>query len=315
MNPFAFLAPIFSPTVTYLSELISHSLIQLTVMTGSLGASIVLFTVVLRTILLPLTIPSIKAQKKIRDVKPELDELKKKHKGDKQAQQAAQMELYRKYNINPLSGCLPQLVQIAILIILYRTLLSFLGQSEVEGVVLQTQFLWFNLAQPDNTYVLPVLAGVFQFIMSLMILPGGEVKDVVPNTSSDKAVQKENEKEEDVAEMAASMQQQMVFMLPMVTVFAATRFPSGLALYWVITTVFSIGQQYVLSGPGGLVTYFQRAKAWFGGKTLEMEVPASQKMSQTSSSQNQELTAALKKTSTPKKSKKTKKRKAKKKKK
>jgi YidC/Oxa1 family membrane protein insertase len=87
--------------------------------------------------------------------------------------------------------------------------------------------------------------------MSLMISPGAEIPDIVPNESKKKEVQKANEKEEDFAEMAASMQKQMLFFMPVMTAFIAWRYPSGLALYWVITTVFSIVQQYFISGWGG----------------------------------------------------------------
>ena len=120
------------------------------------------------------------------------------------------------------------------------------------------EFLWFNLSQNDTTYVLPVLAGLTQFILSLMIAPGGEVRDIVPNKSKNKKVKKANEKEEDKAEMAASMQQQMIFVMPIIMGVIAARFPSGLALYWVVSNAFNIGQQYFVSGWGGLTTYYQR---------------------------------------------------------
>jgi YidC/Oxa1 family membrane protein insertase len=242
------------------TNLVSTGLVELMTLTGSLGAAIIIFTIILRSILLPLTLPSLKAQKKMRDLKPELDELKKKHGKDKKTLQQAQVELYQKYNVNPLAGCLPQLAQIAVLIVLYRALITFLGETTFNGVELITHFWWLDLRHPDTTYILPVVAGVSQLFLSLMIAPGGEVKDEVPNDSKSKKVQKENEKEEDMAEMAASMQQQMIFIMPAMTAFIATRFPSGLALYWVATTIFSIAQQYFISGPGGLVTYWQRAQ-------------------------------------------------------
>lgn len=232
--------------------------------TNSLGLAIILLTLAVRFILLPLTLPSLKARKKINKLKPKLDKLKKKHSDDKQALQKAQAELYKKYNINPLSGCLPQLIQIALLIFLYRALINFLDQDQINGVVVESQFLWLNLTEPDSLYVLPVLAGIFQLLLSLMISPGGEVRDVVPNEAKSKKIQEENEKEEDMAEMAASMQQQMIFIMPAMTVFIASRFPSGLALYWVITTIFSLGQQFAVSGWGGLSSYTQRAKSWLG---------------------------------------------------
>jgi len=74
--------------------------------------------------------------------------------------------------------------------------------------------------------------------------------------------QKANEKEESFADMAASMQQQMLFIMPVMTGFIALNFPAGLGLYWVFTTVFSIGQQWYVSGPGGLVHYTKKAVAF-----------------------------------------------------
>jgi YidC/Oxa1 family membrane protein insertase len=232
------------------------------VLTGNLGAAIILFTLVIRFVLLPITLPSIKAQKKMMDLKPELDQLKKKHKGDATELQKAQMELYKKYNINPLAGCLPQLLQFGVLIVLYQTLLAFLKQPTFNGHELNFNFWWFNLSHPDALYILPILAGVSQLILSLMLMPATETPDVVPNNSRKRKIQEANKKEEDTAEMAATIQQQMLFMMPIMTGVFALSFPSGLSLYWVITTVFSIVQQYFISGPGGIATYSHRIQVW-----------------------------------------------------
>jgi YidC/Oxa1 family membrane protein insertase len=233
-------------------------LVQLQSLTGNLGLSILVFTLIVRSLLLPLSLPTFKSQKKMKELQPELNKLKDKHKTDKKALQAAQLELYKKYNINPLSGCLPQLLQIAILILLYRVLVMFLGQTEIHGVHVNPHFLWLDLSKPDTSFILPVLAAFTQLILSVMILPGGEVRDIVPNQSNKKEIKDANKKEEDSAEMAAMMQKQMLFVMPLMTGFLAMRFPSGLALYWVATTVFSIGQQYFLAGAGGLVIYAKR---------------------------------------------------------
>lgn len=230
--------------------------------TGNLGLAIILFTLLIRLILLPITLPSIKAQKQIMDLKPELDKLKKKFKGDATGMQQAQMELYKKYNINPLAGCLPQLLQFGVLIVLYQTLLAFLKNPTFNGQPLNFDFFWFNLSHPDKLYILPVLAAVSQLILSVMLMPATEIPDKVPNQSKKLKVQAANKQEEDTAEMAASMQQQMLFMMPIMTGVFAINFPAGLSLYWVITTVFSIVQQYFISGPGGLVTYTRRIQLW-----------------------------------------------------
>ena len=229
--------------------------------TGNLGLAIIAFTILIRLVLVPLTLPSLKARNKITEIQPEVDKLKKKHGKDKKALQKAQLELYQKYNVNPLSGCLPQLAQLAVLIFLYRALIDFLGQDVINGNGIDSIFLWLDLTQPDTKYILPIIAGVTQFVLSLMISPGGEIRDIVPNKAKSKKVQTENKKEEDTAGMAASMQQQMLYMMPIMTVFIAAKFPSGLAVYWVITTVFSIVQQYLVSGLGGLKSYSLRVQA------------------------------------------------------
>lgn len=235
-------------------------LVELFNLTGNLGISLILFTVLVRSLLLPLTIPSIRAQDRIKAIQPEIKKLKNKFGKDKQGLQKAQLELYKKYNVNPIAGCLPQLVQIGIFIILYQVLIRFLNAPIANGVGVETAFLWLDLALPDRSLVLPLLAASSQLILSLMIAPGAEREDSVPNDSKSKKVQKENKKEEDFAEMAAKMQQQMIFIFPVMTGVIAYQFPSGLALYWIVTTVFSIAQQYFISGPGGLVLYYQRLR-------------------------------------------------------
>ena len=194
------------------------------------------------------------------DLKPDLDKLKAKFKNDKAGLQQAQLDLYKKYNINPLAGCLPQLAQFGVLIILYQTLLHFLKQPIFNGIPLNFAFGWFDLSQPDKLYILPILAAVSQLVLSLMLAPATEVKDLVPNQSKKPKIQAANKQEENTADMAATMQQQMLFMMPIMTGIFAINFPSGLALYWVATTVFSIVQQYFVSGLGGISTYYQRIK-------------------------------------------------------
>jgi len=231
--------------------------------TGSFGTAIIGFTLLIRGLLVPFSIPALKSQKKIQLLKPKLDELKQKHGKDAKKLQQEQLKLYQENNVNPLGGCLPYLLQIIVLIALYSVLNSFLTTREFNGTQIQTLFLFWDLAKPDHTYILPLLAGITQLILSVMVLPGAEKHDLVSNTSKKKKVQLENKKEEQTLEMAESMQKQMVFMMPVVTAFMAARFPAGLALYWVITTVFSVVQQYIVTGPGGLIEYWGKVKNIF----------------------------------------------------
>lgn len=237
-------------------------LVELYTLTGNLGAAIIIFTILIRSILIPLSLPSLKAFQKMRELQPELKKLKQKH-SDKQEFAKAQMELYKKYNVNPLAGCAPQIIQMGVLFLLYHVLTTFLKTPVFQGIEIKSMFLWLDLSQRDHTLVLPFLAAATQLILSLMLAPATETPDIVPNKSTLKKVQEANKKEEDTAEMAQTMQQQMIFMMPVIVGISAAQFPSGLALYWVITTIFSIAQQYFISGWGGLLEYPQRVKQYF----------------------------------------------------
>lgn len=221
-------------------------------LTGSFGLAILLFTVLMRTILLPLSLPTLQSQKKMRDLAPEIEKLKKKHGKDQKALQLAQMELYKQHNVNPLAGCIPYILQLVVIFALYSVLQHFVSVSLANGLHVNTLFFGIDLAKPDTTYILPVLAGVSQLILSLMILPGAERHDLIPEDVKGKKLKELNKEENNTQEMAQTMQKQMVFMMPIVTGWLALRFPAGLALYWVATTVYSIAQQWAVSGPGGL---------------------------------------------------------------
>ena len=222
-----------------------------------MGLAIIAITLIIRFILLPLTLPSLKSASKIKDLKPEIDKLKEKHGDDKQAFQMAQLELYKQHYINPASGCLPQIINLVVLIGLYRVLINFLQNGTIDGGSINSSFLWMNLTEPDKSYITPLLAGAAQFIMALMLLPATSTAAEKTLAASTKT-KKDDKQAEDMTEMAQSMQQQMLFIMPIMTVFIALRFPSGVGIYWIVTTIFSIAQQYFVSGLGGLKTVPQR---------------------------------------------------------
>jgi len=192
----------------------------------------------------------------MQELKPLLDKLKKKHKNDKKKLQQAQMELYKQHNINPAAGCLPQIAQIIVLISLYRVLMDFIGTDLINGVTLNLKFLWLDLSQPDPLYILPVLAGLFQLVFSITMQTGLKSEVKAPKNKQKK------QKEEDSLEMAQTMQKQMLYTMPLMTTIIALKFPSGLALYWTISTVFSLVQQLIVSGPGGLVPLANKIKSF-----------------------------------------------------
>lgn len=217
------------------------------------GLAIIALTVFLRLIFLPLTIPSLKAAQKQRELQPALEKLKKKHGKNKEKMARAQMDLYRQHNINPASGCFFQLIQIVFLIALYQVFIRVLntnGQSIAQlnqllyvdflkfapEAVLNLGFFFWDLAKPDPYLVLPVLAGLSQFVLSKLMLPavkGGqkEAKET-PERSDD---------------LMYNMQRQTMYLMPLMTVFIGWRLPSGLILYWLVSTLFSLGQQLVVN--------------------------------------------------------------------
>jgi len=226
----------------WITQLFTFGIVEFYTLTGNLGWAIIIFTLLLRSLLFPLSLSSQRAMQKMRELQPALDKLKTKHGKDKKAIQQAQLELYQKNKVNPVAGCIPQIIQLVILIVLYRFFLDFLGHDVSNGVTINPTFYWLDLRHPDSLYILPILAGLTQLVLSLMMAP---LKS--PEAKKHKSTKKEPAPE-GIADMAQTMQKQMVFMMPLFTAFIALQFPSGLALYWVVTTIFSIIQQYYVSG-------------------------------------------------------------------
>jgi YidC/Oxa1 family membrane protein insertase len=131
------------------------------------GIAIIVLTVTARVLLFPLAVPGIKGMIKMRELKPEIDALNEKFKDDPQAKGLAQMELWRKHNVNPVKGCLPQLASMPVWFALYTTL-----QTAVE--LYNIPFLWFpDLSAADPLYILPFIIGATSFLQQkLMPLQG-----------------------------------------------------------------------------------------------------------------------------------------------
>src|SRR5882672_8993546 len=134
--------------------------------------SIVVFTVLIRLLTFPLTQQQIKSSKAMQELQPKMKKMQEKYKGDREKLAAEQMKLYREHNINPLAGCLPLLIQMPVLLGLYGAISRSLAATPLQLldlqhrimlpglshlVPLQNQFLWLNLALPDQSFILPVL--------------------------------------------------------------------------------------------------------------------------------------------------------------
>lgn len=196
-----------------------------------IGVVIILLTVLIRLILLPSFHKSLKAQKAMTELQPKMNALKEKFKGDREAEAKAMMELYKEHEVNPLGSCLPLLLQLPILIALYQVFIRSLSGDKLVGLYsfvhapesINPVFLHFlNLA--DKNVPMAVIAGVLQYFQSRLMLPK------VPSTDP----------------TARMLTYQTLYFLPAVTIVLGFTFPAGLTLYWVVTTLFGIGQQYYI---------------------------------------------------------------------
>lgn len=198
----------------------------------NVGVAIIALTVIIRIILLPSSLNAARQQKRIQDLQPQLKELQDKYKDDKQKQAEVMANFYKENKINPLGSCLPLLIQFPILIILYYVFIHGLDTSRFALLYswvprpeyIHTMFLGIDLGKPDKYYILPIIAGLLQFYQSWQIQP--------------------KTKPGETQEMPAMITKQMLFLMPAFTIFIAGRFPAALPLYWIVTTLFVIGQQW-----------------------------------------------------------------------
>lgn len=240
---------------------------------GALGISIILLTLIIKLVTWPLTNQQLKASKKMLELKPHMDALKNKHRGNQQALAAAQMQLYKEHGVNPAGGCLPAVLQILLIYPLYQVIQAFLeaghGLERINYFLYDKSwhldhlpdphFLGLNLATKPSEFatagvfllLIPIITAALQFVLSKMMSPMG-----VPVKKDDKPKEvKEKAKEED---MATAMQGQMLVMMPVMIGFFAFQFPIGLALYWNTISILSIYQQYLITGWGGLEVWIKK---------------------------------------------------------
>ena len=200
-----------------------------------LGVAIIILTILIRVILYPIAQKQIESQKKMQELQPEIKKIQEKYKGDKEKQGRALMDFYKENKVNPASGCLPLIIQIVFFIALYRAFIAGLnfnsGCVDLYAFVkcpaeIKVTFLGLvNLAKPS--IFLAVVAAAGQFIQTKMIMP----KTNLTQGKSD---------------FSAVMNQQMLYLGPLLTLFIGVKFTAGLALYWVVNTLFAIGKQYLI---------------------------------------------------------------------
>jgi len=199
------------------------------------GVAIILLTCAIRLLLYPSTLKSIRSQKVLQELQPKIKEIQDKFKNDKAQQGKAMMDLYKEEKINPMSGCLPMLLQLPILIALFMVLRSLAGGLDVINGDLLYSFV-SNPGQINPMFlgimdltipspVLAIVAGVSQFVQAKMM------------SSQTKKTEKKG------GDFSQLMQKQMLYFFPIFAVLILWKLPSAIGLYWVTTTIFSIAQQ------------------------------------------------------------------------
>lgn len=199
----------------------------------SLGWAIIILTLLIRALLLPSSAHALRQQHKLRKIQPEVKAIQERHKGDQSAQAAAMLELYKRHDIHPLGSCLPMVIQLPILIALYYVFRDGLQSSHLDSLYsfvprpesVNTWFIGIDLSIPNR--ILAVLAGAVQFIQTWQL------------TKSASTHQPESETQR-------ILTNQFLYIMPVMTILISWSLPAALPLYWLITTLFSIGQQWWL---------------------------------------------------------------------
>jgi YidC/Oxa1 family membrane protein insertase len=191
---------------------------------GNYGVAIILLTVVSKILFFPLTVKSMRSMKAMQALQPHINSLRNKYKSDPQRLQRETMDLYRQHKVNPMGGCLPMVAQVPIFYALY---LALSVSVELQGATFFCfgrvfgAHLWIcDLASHDPTYVLPILMGITMFIQQRMTPVAGDPR-----------------------------QAKMMLVMPFIFTFMFLNLPAGLVLYWTVSNVLQIFQQWYLDRP------------------------------------------------------------------
>ncbi len=265
-DPMSLLAWLFNPIFQALFIL----LVWVEQATGDIGVAIIVMTLVVRAALIPLFRRQIVSTKRMQLIQPEVRELQRRFKGDRAAFSQAQMELYKERGVNPASGCLPILLQLPLLLIVYQVIsqgltnpdptamltvfgvqvvdvqcVNGLGTPAYDPYVpcIDTTVAWLNnmdVSKPQVLFALPLIGGfsILAFVAAALQL----VQSRMTMPPADAAYQDQNSR----------MQRQLVLFLPLISILYGGFLPAGLFIYWIVTTIFGIVQQYLIVGWGSM---------------------------------------------------------------
>jgi YidC/Oxa1 family membrane protein insertase len=191
---------------------------------GNYGVAIILITILSKVLFYPLTVKSMRSMKAMQALQPQVNALRSKHKNDPQRLQRETLELYRKYKVNPMGGCLPMVAQVPIFYALYLALSVSVELQNAPFLCFGRFFgvdLWIcDLASHDPTYVLPILMGLSMFVQQKMTPVMGDPR-----------------------------QAKAMLIMPFIFTFMFLNLPSGLVLYWFVSNVLQILQQKLMDRP------------------------------------------------------------------
>lgn len=263
-DPFQLLSWLFTPVF----QALFIGLVLLDKLTGDIGISILLLTVVIRIILISPYRKQLVSQKRTQLLAPEVAEIQRRYKGDRVKIQQAQMELYKSRGVSPFGGCLPTLLQFIVLIPMYAVISSGLTNPEPQAMLRVFGFdigaaIGFACATADATKpcieaTVPWLGGLNASLPSTIDVAGFglsilAVISAVLQVIQTRMVINPNASKNDP--MSGAQGQTMV-LLPLISVLYGGILPAGLFIYWIASTLFSIGQQYLILGFGGLFPLF-----------------------------------------------------------
>jgi len=237
-------------------EFFTQSLIGLNkILFNNLGLTIIVVGILPRILLHPLLANSLRYSKALQDLKPKLDEAKKRAGKDTKKLIEEQARIFKGAGINQARGTLGcflnTIIQLGVFLILFNVLTNLIKSG------VDTQFLFWDLGKPDAYHledfplplpgVLVILTAIFSFFQSKMVLPAPREQ---------KNPGKKGEK--DFTDAVTASQSQTVYFIPAIILISGINFASGLALYWLVGTLTGIVQQYIITGAGGLTPWLKK---------------------------------------------------------
>jgi len=263
-DPFQLLSWLFTPVF----QALFIGLVLLDKLTGDIGISILLLTLVIRIILISPYRKQLVSQKRTQLLAPEVAEIQRRYKGDKVKIQQAQMALYKARGVSPFGGCLPTLLQFIVLIPMYAVISSGLTNPEPQAMLRVFGFdigaaIGFACATADATKpciesTVPWLGGLNASLPSVIDVAGFGVSILAVISALLQVIQTRmviNPNASKNDPMSGAQGQTMV-LLPLISVLYGGILPAGLFIYWISSTLFSIAQQYLILGYGGLFPLF-----------------------------------------------------------